>query len=157
MWESGDEDDKCCYGYSQPHGARYCRGGADRGNGERGYSCAVDWRAVEATRTGAQGTAGVAAATSTPDIIVTAQKRSERLQDVPIAVSAFSGETLKEQRIESGNQLNQYIPNFSFNRANYGETNFQIRGVGFQLATASGDTGVWRSREQHSAWGEPLG
>ena len=97
---------------------------------------------VEATRTGAQGTAGVAAATSTPDIIVTAQKRSERLQDVPIAVSAFSGETLKEQRIESGNQLNQYIPNFSFNRANYGETNFQIRGVGFQLATASGDTGV---------------
>ena len=80
--------------------------------------------------------------TTTSDIIVTAQKRAERLQDVPIAVSAFSGETLREQRIESGNQLNQYVPNFSFNRANYGETNFQIRGVGFQLATASGDTGV---------------
>lgn len=95
------------------------------------------------TQTGAQGTStDPASTTPTPDIIVTAQKRSERLQDVPIAVSAFSGETLKEQRIESGNQLNQYVPNFSFNRANYGETNFQIRGVGFQLATASGDTGV---------------
>lgn len=97
---------------------------------------------VATTQTGAQGGPGDAVAASTPDIIVTAQKRAERLQDVPIAVSAFSGETLKEQRIESGNQLNQYVPNFSFNRANYGETNFQIRGVGFQLATASGDTGV---------------
>ncbi|RYY17595.1 MAG: TonB-dependent receptor, partial [Alphaproteobacteria bacterium] len=94
------------------------------------------------TQTGAQGAPPASFATDTSDIIVTAQKRSERLQDVPIAVSAFSGETLKEQRIESGNQLNQYVPNFSFNRANYGETNFQIRGVGFQLATASGDTGV---------------
>ncbi|RYY12291.1 MAG: TonB-dependent receptor, partial [Alphaproteobacteria bacterium] len=60
-----------------------------------------------ATPTSAQGATAETPA-AMPDIIVTAQKRSERLQDVPIAVSAFSGETLKEQRIESGNQLNQY-------------------------------------------------
>lgn len=33
------------------------------------------------------------------DIVVTAQKRSERLQDVPIAVSALGGDSLDKQRV----------------------------------------------------------
>ena len=41
-------------------------------------------------------------ATAVDDIIVTAQKREESIQDVPIAVSAFSAETLDAMKIEGG-------------------------------------------------------
>ena len=52
-------------------------------------------------------TAGAAAAQEAPadgasqvdDVIVTARKREERLQDVPIAVTAVSGETLEREQI----------------------------------------------------------
>ena len=36
------------------------------------------------------------------EVVVTAQRRSEALQDVPVAVSAFSADTLKAQRLDGG-------------------------------------------------------
>ncbi|MEQ1724673.1 MAG: hypothetical protein ABL882_01950 [Sphingopyxis sp.] len=39
------------------------------------------------------------------DIIVTAQRSSQRLQDVPIAVSAFSAESMEAQQIENTSDL----------------------------------------------------
>src|SRR5829696_8213557 len=39
------------------------------------------------------------------DIIVTAQRRAESLQNVPIAVSAFTGEALERQQIENASDL----------------------------------------------------
>ena len=39
------------------------------------------------------------------DIVVTAQKRSERLQDVPIAVSALGGDALERQRVTQADEL----------------------------------------------------
>lgn len=68
-------------------------------------------------------------ATSSDDIIVTAQRRSESLQKVPIAVSAFTSETLKSQRIEGGSSLQLAVPNVSFTRSNTGTFNFAIRGI----------------------------
>ncbi|MDP3748370.1 MAG: TonB-dependent receptor [Phenylobacterium sp.] len=75
------------------------------------------------------------------ELIVTAQKREESVQDVPIAVSAFSEQTLKAQGIDTGGQLVQSVPNLSFTRRAL-RTNFQIRGVGAQLISLSGDDGV---------------
>ncbi|HEY9219695.1 MAG TPA: TonB-dependent receptor [Phenylobacterium sp.] len=75
------------------------------------------------------------------ELVVTAQKREESVQDVPIAVSAFSEEALKAQRIDGAGNLVQSVPNLTFTRRAL-RTNFQIRGVGAQLVSASGDDGV---------------
>ncbi|MFM8766482.1 MAG: hypothetical protein ACKOD9_01495, partial [Rubrivivax sp.] len=42
---------------------------------------------------------------------VTAQKRKEKIQDVPLAVTAISGEALEERGIESPSDLTGAIPN----------------------------------------------
>src|SRR6218665_2783170 len=63
------------------------------------------------------------------ELVVTAQKKEEALQDVPIAVSAFSQDSLQAQKIDGGPNLQQAIPNVSFARSNFTNSfNFQIRG-----------------------------
>ena len=49
--------------------------------------------------------------TRSTDIIVTAQRTSQRLQDVPVAVSAFSNETLERQQIDNPLELQLALPN----------------------------------------------
>lgn len=75
------------------------------------------------------------------ELIVTAQKREESMQDVPIAVSAFSQNAMKAQGIDGARDLVQSVPNVSFQRRNT-RTNFQIRGIGSQLSAVGGDDGV---------------
>jgi outer membrane receptor protein involved in Fe transport len=81
-------------------------------------------------------------ATAVGEIVVTAQRRKEALQNVPIAVSAFSQARLEAQRIDAGPQLVLSVPNVTFSQSFFGGFNFQIRGVGTQLGTASADSGV---------------
>ena len=50
----------------------------------------------------------------TPDIIVTARKRSENLQDVPLAITAFGSEQIKEQRIERLADVAKLTPGLNF-------------------------------------------
>ena len=76
------------------------------------------------------------------EIIVTGQKKEERLQDVPIAISAFSMEDLDAQKIEGGFDLLKAIPNVTFSKTNFTSYNFQIRGVGTQSISAASDPGV---------------
>lgn len=76
------------------------------------------------------------------EIIVTAQKRAESLQDVPIAVSAFSQENLLARGLTGGGDLQQAIPNVSFGSTGFGRHNFQIRGIGSQLQGQGIDEGV---------------
>ena len=47
---------------------------------------------------------------SVGDIVVTAQRREERNQDVPIAITAFSNERLQQQNITTGQDLNGVVP-----------------------------------------------
>ncbi len=75
-------------------------------------------------------------------LIVTAQKREERLQDVPIAISAFSQKALEEQKIEGGFDLLKAIPNVTFSKSNFTSYNFSIRGVGTKAISATTDPGV---------------
>lgn len=76
------------------------------------------------------------------DIIVTAQKREQAIQDVPIAVSAFSGETLDALRIEGGSELLRAVPNVSFSKNNFSMYNFAIRGIGTKAISAASDPAV---------------
>ncbi|MCP3731118.1 TonB-dependent receptor [Sphingomonas sp. MG17] len=60
--------------------------------------------------TPAGAASGDAAQTSSDDIVVTAQKRSERLQDVPIAVSVATTEQLENSGIKDMQSLNAVVP-----------------------------------------------
>lgn len=63
-------------------------------------------------------------------IIVTAQRQAERLQDVPIAVSAFSSEALEKQQIKTTSDLQLSLPNVTFTKTNFTSASFTIRGIG---------------------------
>lgn len=64
------------------------------------------------------------------DIVVTAQKRSERLQDVPIAVSALGGDALERQRITQADELAGKIVNLQLTSIVGDNTPiFALRGV----------------------------
>jgi len=75
-------------------------------------------------------------------LIVTAQKREEQIQDVPIAISAFTEKTLQEQKIEGGFDLLKAIPNVTFSKNNFTSYNFSIRGIGTKAVSATTDPGV---------------
>lgn len=76
------------------------------------------------------------------ELVVTAQKREEALQDVPIAVSAFDQEALQKGRIDGGPNLVLAVPNVNFSKSNFTGYNFQIRGIGSKLVSGSGDAGT---------------
>lgn len=80
--------------------------------------------------------------TRSTDIIVTAQRTSQRLQDVPVAVSAFSNETLERQQIDNPLELQLALPNTTITYGNFSATNITIRGIGSPVVAASGDAGV---------------
>jgi iron complex outermembrane recepter protein len=55
------------------------------------------------------------------DIIVTARRRSERLQDVPVAVTALSGDDLAERRIDSAESLRFAVPALQVSPSSFGK------------------------------------
>ena len=69
------------------------------------------------------------------EIIVTAQKRSERLNDVPMSITASSGDQLKSLGITSTDDLGKLVPGFTFQKGNYGLPVYFIRGIGFTDTT----------------------
>ncbi|QNQ11906.1 TonB-dependent receptor [Sphingomonas alpina] len=77
-----------------------------------------------------------------PDIIVTAQKREEKIQDVPIAISVFTAKTLDEQKIEGGSELLRGTPNVNFSKTNFASYNFSIRGIGTKALSVTTDPAV---------------
>ena len=92
---------------------------------------------------GAAASAFAAEETATiEELVVTAQKKAESIQDVPIAVSAFSQDALQKSRIDGGPNLVLAIPNVNFSKGNFTGYNFQIRGIGSKLVAGSGDNGT---------------
>jgi outer membrane receptor protein involved in Fe transport len=76
------------------------------------------------------------------EVIVTAQKRAESVQDVPIAITAFDSEALTARQITGFADMRFAAPNVTYTKANFTGNNFQIRGVGTNLVAASADSGV---------------
>ena len=58
----------------------------------------------------ADNAAVAAQSTSLEEIVVTAQRRSENLQDVPVAVSAIGGESLASANITNASELGRLVP-----------------------------------------------
>ena len=75
------------------------------------------------------------------EVIVTAQKRSENLRDVPVSISAITASDLAEQHIESTDDLTRAVPGFSFfaagSSAGVGSDSPQIRGIGSSQGQAT--------------------
>ena len=63
------------------------------------------------------------------DIVITAQKREENLQDVPIAVTAFGTEKLDELQVNEFADYARQVPSISFQTAGPGFSNVYFRGV----------------------------
>ncbi|MBP8232659.1 MAG: TonB-dependent receptor [Rhizorhabdus sp.] len=78
------------------------------------------------------GTAPQAAGTDVTlgDIVVTARRRDEALQNVPVAITALSGETLADRGILSTEALRQTAPALNIFQNNRNEAGFYIRGQG---------------------------
>ncbi len=64
------------------------------------------------------------------EVIVTAQKRAQSLQDVPMSVSAISGDMATEAAIVDAQDLVQYTPNVKFTASNPQYSSTMIRGFG---------------------------
>src|SRR4051812_44788018 len=80
------------------------------------------------------------------EVVVTAQKRAERLQDVPVSITALSADQLVSLKLNSGTDIAKYTPNLRISNAgNEDQPKISIRGVSqfdFNL-NASSPTGVF--------------
>ncbi|MCK9541419.1 MAG: TonB-dependent receptor [Novosphingobium sp.] len=77
---------------------------------------------------------------SSDDIVVTARRVSESLQSVPVAITAFSQDTLKERAISNSYDLAKSVPGLVTNAdsGNSSLPSFSIRGRGQVFGAASG-------------------
>ena len=86
-----------------------------------------------------------AAESDSGDIVVTARKREESLLDTPIALSAFSGDSLKALNATSLADVGKYVPNLNISRYGVGNTAQAavfIRAIGLQDHLITTDPGV---------------
>ncbi len=75
------------------------------------------------------------------EVVVTAQKRTESAQNVPISMAAFSGQRLEDSGFDSFADLTMMSPSLQI--GNFGSVTFiNMRGIGNENTTAGGDPGV---------------
>jgi outer membrane receptor protein involved in Fe transport len=87
----------------------------------------------QATTTPTGSTAMPAAETASlamDEIIVTAQKRAERVNDVPLSITAATGQQLQDLGITSPAALEKIVPGFVFTQSAYSAPIYTIRGIG---------------------------
>ncbi|HEX7858533.1 MAG TPA: TonB-dependent receptor [Sphingobium sp.] len=75
------------------------------------------------------------------DIIVTAQRRAERTQDVPISITAITGDALQQANVQQLGDIAKLSPATRFDyQANFVQPT--IRGVGSSVVTSGGGSNV---------------
>jgi iron complex outermembrane receptor protein len=79
-----------------------------------------------------------ASQTSIAEIVVTAQRRPERLQNVPVSVTAIGADTLKERGLNEATQLTIATPSLQIGQ----ESSFSIRGIGTLAFSTTIDSSV---------------
>jgi iron complex outermembrane receptor protein len=110
--------------------------------------------AIAAILSGSPGLAYSASASDTDtsanidtiqEITVTAQRRSENAQDVPISIQAMTAETLTQLNVTTLNDYIKYLPNVTTANNGPGQNEVFMRGLsaGSQASQGSGSTGLW--------------
>ena len=79
------------------------------------------------------------------EITVTAQRRSENIQDVPISIQALTAETLSQLNIQTFDDYIRYLPNVTSASNGPGQNEVFMRGLsaGSQASQGSGSTGLF--------------
>jgi len=67
--------------------------------------------------------------TNLGQVVVTAQKRAEKLQDIPMSVTVLSGEVLERQGADNFQDLVAMVPGLSINSSTRGVTRLTLRGI----------------------------
>ncbi len=89
------------------------------------------------------------------EVTVTAQKREESLQDVPISISAMNADQMAIMGVQRMNDITAYVPNFSMNKTPLGDS-INIRGIqsgeqaGFEQSVGTFVDGLYRGRAVQS-------
>ncbi|WP_409515402.1 TonB-dependent receptor plug domain-containing protein, partial [Brevundimonas sp.] len=71
------------------------------------------------------------AATTIEDIVVTAQKREQAVNTIPLAITAVSSQQLENRGIETVADLQKVAPGFSFADTGVNAPVYSLRGVGY--------------------------
>jgi len=83
----------------------------------------------------------VFASTALEEVVVTARKRQESLQETPIAITAFSADALREGQINNISDLTNNVPGLTRQEGDK-RANLSIRGIGTRLSQITADPGV---------------
>jgi len=75
-------------------------------------------------------------------VVVTAQKRAEDVQAVPISITAYTAQDLAAHQVEQFKDLVFSTPNVSYTKGNFTGSNFQIRGIGVTAVGYDAESGV---------------
>ncbi|HEX3666698.1 MAG TPA: TonB-dependent receptor [Rhizomicrobium sp.] len=78
-----------------------------------------------------------AACAQIEEVVVTAQKKSENIQAVPISITAYSAEDLTAHQIDQFKDLQFSTPSVTYSKGNFNGSDFSIRGIG--QSTSFGD------------------
>ncbi|HXI87959.1 MAG TPA: TonB-dependent receptor, partial [Parvularculaceae bacterium] len=96
----------------------------------RGKALTYSARLLAGAALGALMAGGALAQSINDEIVVTAQRTEQSLQDVPIAVSAFGDQELKDRQIETFSDIQFNVPNFAFSKSQFTTSSIVLRGVG---------------------------
>ncbi|HWA64194.1 MAG TPA: TonB-dependent receptor [Caulobacteraceae bacterium] len=83
-----------------------------------------------------------AASVEVNELIVTAERREQSINDVGMAISALGGDTLKAARVTSVQDLTQVVPGFTASQSRSGLPIYSLRGIGFNVISASSTSPV---------------
>jgi outer membrane receptor protein involved in Fe transport len=75
-------------------------------------------------------------------VVVTAQKRSEDIQTVPISITAFSAQDLATRQIYQVKDLQFSTPSVTYSKGNFTSSDFSIRGIGQSVVSGDEESGV---------------
>jgi iron complex outermembrane recepter protein len=80
--------------------------------------------------------------TTVSEIVVTAQRRTENVQDVPVSIEVFTPQQLSDFRIERTEDLAMYTPGLYASTSQFGDPVFSLRGVGMNNANTNQNPAV---------------
>lgn len=112
------------------------------------WSVAQTTDGADATRNTVRQTGSIA------EVVVSARKRVENLQDVPISISAVAGEDLRQNGVQRIEYLAPSIPNFHYAQVPTGSDQIFIRGIGsgnnfgFEMAVGQAIDGFYYGRSR---------
>ncbi|HYE47541.1 MAG TPA: TonB-dependent receptor [Caulobacter sp.] len=82
------------------------------------------------------------AADEVDTLVVTANRREEAVNEVPMSIQAFRGEQLEELRVTDVKDLSSIVPSFTVSRSYQGVPTYTLRGIGFNTINLSATSTV---------------